>query len=63
MEYTPIEKRSSIANAKNKTYPIVRPLYFYYIASAEAQTKSFIDYTLSDKGQKIVSEIGFIAVN
>lgn len=53
----------SIANAKNETYPIVRPLYYYYVTSSEAAVKSFIDYVLSSAGQKIVNEIGFITVN
>jgi phosphate transport system substrate-binding protein len=52
----------TVANAKNDSYPIVRPLYYYYIATSESKVKSFIDYVLSDKGQKIVSEIGFITV-
>ena len=50
------------ANAKDETYPIVRPLYYYYDTAAESKVKSFIDFILSDKGQKIVSEIGFITV-
>jgi phosphate transport system substrate-binding protein len=50
----------SVANAKNKTYPIVRPLLYYYIAQSESKVKPFIDYILSDVGQKIVSEVGFI---
>ena len=53
----------SVANAKNKTYPIVRPLFFYYEVKSEKKVKPFVDYVLSDKGQKIVSEIGFITVN
>ncbi len=52
----------SIANAKNKSYPIVRPLYYYYTTNAAAKVKPFLDYVLSDAGQKIVSEIGFITV-
>ncbi|MDR0660260.1 MAG: PstS family phosphate ABC transporter substrate-binding protein [Prevotellaceae bacterium] len=52
----------SAANAKNKTYPIVRPLYFYYITASEKAVKPFIDYVLSEKGQKIVSEVGFITI-
>ena len=52
----------SVANAKNETYPIVRPLYYYYIGGSEATVKPFIDYVLSDAGQKTVSEIGFITV-
>ncbi|MDR1878906.1 MAG: PstS family phosphate ABC transporter substrate-binding protein [Bacteroidales bacterium] len=50
----------SIANAKNKTYPIVRPLYYYYLSTSENKVKPFIDYVLSAKGQKIVTETGFI---
>jgi len=52
----------TIENSKNETYPIVRPLYYYYDTVAENKVKSFIDFILSDKGQKIVSEIGFITV-
>ncbi len=52
----------SVANAKNKTYPIVRPLYYYYMAHSTDQVKPFIDYVLSPKGQAIVQEIGFITV-
>ena len=51
----------SILNAKNETYPIVRPLYYYYVTSAESKVKPFIDYVLSETGQKIVAEIGFIS--
>ena len=52
----------SVANAKNKTYPIVRPLYYYYMARSANAVKPFIDYVLSPKGQEIVKEIGFITV-
>ncbi len=52
----------SVANAKNKSYPIVRPLFFYYVTTSEKVVKPFIDYILSDKGQKTVSEIGFITI-
>ena len=52
----------SVANAKNATYPVVRPLFYYYVTSAESKVKPFIDYVLSATGQKIVSEIGFITV-
>jgi phosphate transport system substrate-binding protein len=50
----------SVANAKNNTYPIVRPLYYYYLTSVEKKVKSFLDYVLSDAGQKVVSDVGFI---
>lgn len=53
----------TVDNAKNETYPIVRPLYYYYDAAAESKVKLFIDFILSDKGQGIVAEIGFVSVN
>jgi len=53
----------TVVNAKNETYPIVRPLFYYYDTASESKVKAFIDYVLSDKGQKIVSEIGFISIN
>jgi phosphate transport system substrate-binding protein len=52
----------SVANAKNETYPIVRPLYYYYVTSSEAAVKPFVDYVLSAPGQQIVANIGFITV-
>lgn len=52
----------SEVNAKNETYPIVRPLYYYYEVKSETKVTSFIDYVLSPKGQKIVSEVGFITI-
>jgi len=53
----------SVRNAKQGTYPIVRPLYFYYVLESETKVKPFIDYLLSSVGQQIVSEVGFITVN
>jgi len=52
----------TVANAKNETYPIVRPLLYYYVTSSEAKVKPFIDFLLSPAGQKIVEEIGFISI-
>ena len=52
----------SVANAKNGSYPIVRPLYYYYEAKSEAIVKPFMDFVLSPAGQKIVGDLGFITV-
>lgn len=52
----------SIENAQNKSYPIVRPLYYYYESKQEKNVSDFIQYALSPEGQKIVTEIGFIAI-
>jgi phosphate transport system substrate-binding protein len=48
--------------AKDGTYPVVRPLLYYYVATSESKVKPFIDYVLSDEGQKNVSDIGFITL-
>lgn len=53
----------SVENAKNKTYPVVRPLYYYYLTKDAAKVKPFIDYVLSAEGQKVVSEVGYITIN
>lgn len=50
----------TIANATDKKYPIVRPLYYYYELKSEAKVKDFIDFVLSPEGQKIVAEVGFV---
>ncbi|MDR1602214.1 MAG: PstS family phosphate ABC transporter substrate-binding protein [Tannerella sp.] len=50
----------SVATAKDGTYPIVRALLYYYMDKSENRAKPFIDYVMSDAGQKIVSDIGFI---
>ena len=50
----------SVASAKDKSYPISRPLFYMYDKTNAAKVKSIIDYALSDAGQKTVSEIGYI---
>jgi phosphate transport system substrate-binding protein len=50
----------SLETAKNKTYPIVRPLYYYYLTTAEKMIKPFLDFCLSAEGQKIVEQTGYV---
>jgi len=52
--------QANMVNAKNKTNPIVRPLYYYYPNSREASVKEFITFILSSTGQKIVEQVGYI---
>lgn len=52
----------TVATAKNKSYPIVRPLYFYYLNSSAKLVKPFVDFILSPEGQAIVSQEGFITL-
>jgi phosphate transport system substrate-binding protein len=50
----------SMATAKDKTYPVVRPLFYYYLNTTEKSVKPFVDYVLSDAGQKIVEQVGYV---
>ncbi|MEO8148063.1 MAG: PstS family phosphate ABC transporter substrate-binding protein [Bacteroidia bacterium] len=47
-------------NAKNKTYPVVRPLMYYFEKKNEAKVKPFVDYILSPTGQATVKEVGYV---
>lgn len=52
----------SVSTAKQGAYPVVRPLYYYYITQSEKAVRPFIDYVLSKEGQKIVESTGFISL-
>jgi len=47
-------------NAKNKSYPVVRPLYFYLDKKTEPKSKALIDFIMSAEGQKIVEQVGYV---
>ncbi len=52
----------TVGNAKNGTYPIVRPLYFLTKEQPTGLVKDFIDFCLSSEGQSIAEAEGFISV-
>jgi len=54
--------KPSMAAAKDKTYPVSRPLFYIYAGASEAKVKSFVDYILSTDGQKVVQEVGYVPV-
>jgi phosphate transport system substrate-binding protein len=43
-------------------YSISRPLYLYVNAKPTADVKAFVDFCLSDAGQAIVREAGYVAI-
>ena len=53
----------TVETASNGAYPIARPLYFYTHGTPSADTQAFIDWTLSDAGQKILLDIGYVPVS
>jgi phosphate transport system substrate-binding protein len=48
--------------SKNGTYPIVRPLLYYYDIRKSKAVTPFLNFVLSKEGQKIVSNVGYIPV-
>lgn len=50
----------SVTSAKNKTYPISRPLFYYYLTSIEKTVSPFVKFVLSASGQKLVLNAGYI---
>ncbi|MBC8401398.1 MAG: PstS family phosphate ABC transporter substrate-binding protein [Candidatus Marinimicrobia bacterium] len=53
----------SVEAVKSGAYPIARPLHFYTKGEPTGLAKQFIDFCLSDAGQKIVLETGYVPVN
>lgn len=53
----------SLASAKDKSYPISRPLFYMFDKKNADKVKTVVDYALSAEGQKIVGEIGYIPLN
>lgn len=49
-------------NVRNDKYPIVRYLHFYTVASPKGHIKDFINWTMSEQGQKIIEEFGYISL-
>ena len=53
----------TLENTINKTYPIVRPLYYYYNRKNASVIAPLLDFILSAAGQKIIKESGYIPVH
>jgi phosphate transport system substrate-binding protein len=52
----------SETTVKDDSYPLSRPLYVYTNGKPKGLARDFIDFVLSDAGQKIVKEEGFIPI-
>ena len=52
----------SVENATNKTYPIVRPLYYYYNVKNKEAVTPLIQFILSPEGQEIIKKSGYIPI-
>ncbi|MDO9578128.1 MAG: PstS family phosphate ABC transporter substrate-binding protein [Candidatus Cloacimonadales bacterium] len=47
---------------QDKTYPVARTLHMYTNGAPKGLVKEYIDFILSDEGQAIIEEQGFISV-
>jgi phosphate transport system substrate-binding protein len=52
----------SKASVLARKYPYARPTFYYTNGEPTGEAAKFLDFTLSDEGQKIASDIGFVPV-
>ncbi len=52
----------TLENVVDGKYPISRPLYFYTNGKPQGLIKEFIDFVLSEEGQRIVKETDFVPI-
>lgn len=45
-----------------KKYPYSRPTFFFTNGPAQGEAKKFLDFALSEEGQKIAKQVGFVTV-
>jgi len=49
-------------NVLSKKYPYARPTFYYTNGEPTGEAAKFIEFTLSEAGQKIVEKVGFVAI-
>jgi phosphate transport system substrate-binding protein len=52
----------TIAAVHDKTYPLARSLHLYTLGEPQGAVKQYIDWILSDAGQKVVEDSGYVPV-
>jgi phosphate transport system substrate-binding protein len=52
----------TVENTLSKKYPLARSLHLYTLGAPEGEAKNFIDWILSDAGQRILQESGYVPV-
>jgi phosphate transport system substrate-binding protein len=57
---TPVEP--NVDSAREGAYPIARPLQIYTLGEPSGPLKDYIDWILSDEGQKIVLDLGYVPI-
>jgi phosphate transport system substrate-binding protein len=52
----------TVAETQSKAYPLARSLHLYTLGEPEGALKGYVDWILSDAGQKILEESGYVPV-
>jgi len=52
----------TVESVIGKKYPYARPTFYYTNGEPKGEAAKFLEFTLSDEGQKIVSKVGFVPV-
>src|SRR5881392_144444 len=52
----------SSQSVQNHSYPYWRPTFYYTNGEPGGVAKTFVDFTLSSVGQKIVNQVGFVPI-
>jgi phosphate transport system substrate-binding protein len=52
----------ALENVVSGTYPISRKLFFYTAGEPTGEVRAFIDWTLSDEGQKVCDQVGYYPI-
>lgn len=50
------------ASVLSKKYPYARPTFYYTNGEPSGEAAKFVEFTLSDEGQRIVEKVGFVPV-
>jgi phosphate transport system substrate-binding protein len=50
----------SVATTLDRSYPIARPLYIFTMGEPHGEAKRYLDWILSDEGQRIVAAVGYV---
>jgi phosphate transport system substrate-binding protein len=52
----------TVAGVHDKTYPLARSLHLYTLGQPQGAVQKYIDWILSDAGQKVVEASGYVPV-
>jgi phosphate transport system substrate-binding protein len=53
----------TVATVHDKSYPLARSLHVYTLGEPQGPVKGYVDWILSDAGQKVVEESGYVPLS